>query len=435
MKQLHTIVLIVLAALSSSLANAQEFSEYPSSRKGEDGKTIRSGFITNKWYDNWDISLGVGVSAVTAKGNGMMLSPDFEIDLTKWAMPSLGFRLGVQGLTGREHYTPNFFNHSTLPYDPNTNVVSWSYFYAHADLMWRASNTFFGYSFRRVYSMTPYIHAGYQRISAPKALRTNYDQELVFGFGLLNSFRLTDRLALTIDLRETNFGARFHDYDYSGCAVRLSASVGLSVTIFQPGWQRVNEIETSRDNAIEAQKAAQSELEKALDDNDRLKKQKDELDRANDELARNNESLAGRNRELENELEAANALKAVAAEEAARAGDDELLRRIAGADLVVYYDKSVDRLRNCEEMHVDSYVQRLLQVDPLHVFYITGSADKGTGNAAINARLSNNRVNGVKQHLMTKFGIPQERIVIKGAIITDKHENACLDRCVLFENE
>lgn len=399
-------------------ANAQEFKEYPSSARDEKGKIVRSGYITNEWYDNWVISAGGGVSTLTAKGNTMMVSPSFELNLTKWAMPSLAFRFGLQGYQGKEKFTPNFWNHSPLPYDPSTNTVSWDYFYAHADMLWCASNTIFGYKFRRFYSLSPYIHGGYQRIFDPKAYDTNYDREAVFGAGLLNTFRVTDRLNVTLDLRASNFSGRFHDNAQGGRATQLTATAGLAINLFKPGWRRAKEIEGARDAAMTAEKAARASL--------------DDAEKANRKLTDDNAALRDRNRALEDEI---NALKAVAASEAERNGEDELLRRIAGAGLVIYYDIDVFQIRSCEELHINDYVRRTLEADPDHVFYITGSADKGTGSFERNTFLSTNRVNRVKTYLMNKFGIPESRIVIKAAIVSDKHEDGRLDRCVLFENE
>ncbi len=410
-------MILLLGVLAGNLAGAQEFNEYPSSNRDQNGKIIRSGYITNPWYDNWVISAGAGVSAVTAKGNTMMVSPNFELDLTKWATPSLAFRFGLQGYKGREHFTPNFRNHSTLPYDPSTNVVSWDYFYAHADMLWCITNTIFGYKFRRIYSLSPYIHGGYQRIFDPNAYKTNYDREMVFGGGLLNSFRLCDRLSLTIDLRASNFSGRFHDSAQGGRATELSASAGLALNIFKPGWRRAKELEDARDAARVAERAAQAGL--------------DDAEKANRRLSDDNATLRDKNRALEDEI---NALKAVAASEAERKGDDELLSRISDAGLVIYYDKDVFQIRKGEELHIDDYVRRVLAEEPLHVFYLTGSADKGTGTFERNSFLSINRVHRVKTYMMSKFGIPESRIVIKAAIISDKHEDGRLDRCVLFED-
>ena len=416
--QRTSLVFLCLAILSCNLTFAQEFKEYPSSSRDSTGRIVRSGYITNQWYDNWVISAGGGISAVTAPGNTMMVSPSYDLNVTKWATPSLAFRFGIQGYQGREGFTPNFWNHSPLPYDPSSNTVSWDYFYAHADMMWCVSNTIFGYRFRRFYSVSPYIHGGYQRIFDPAAYKTNYDREMVFGAGLLNTFRLTDRLSLTLDLRASNFSGRFHNSAQGGRVTQLTATAGLALNIFKPGWRRAKEIEDARDAAMIAERAARASL--------------NEAEKANRRLSDDNAALRDRNRALEDEI---NALKAVAASEAERNGDDELLRRIAGAGLVIYYDIDVFQIRSCEELHINDYVNEVLKKDPAHVFYLTGSADKGTGTYERNTFLSTNRVNRVKTYLMNKFDIPASRIVIKGAIVTDKHEDGRIDRCVLFENE
>lgn len=418
MRYIRHIIIITLAMAASSAMSAQEFSEYPSSNRGADGKIIREGYITNRWYDNWVISAGAGVNSFKADGNSMKLTPDFELSLTKWAMPSLAFRFGIQGYKGKEGYVPDFTNHSPLPYDPSKDIVSWDYFYAHADMMWCATNTFLGYKFRRLYSASPYLTGGYQRMFDPDAFKTNYDREAVIGVGLLNSFRITDRLSLTVDLRSTFFDGRFHDAN-GGVVTHLMANAGLSYNIYRPGWRRAADLEDALDAAISKEKEAQSRLR--------------ESERSLREADEENNRLRDRNKVLENRL---NELKDVAAQEMSSGrSDDELLRRIASADLVVYYDINVDRLSKMEEFHIDNYVKDVLERDPAHVFYITGSADKGTGTFEINTRLSNGRVNGVKRYLIRKHGIPEGRIVLKGAIISDKHEDGRLDRCVLFENE
>lgn len=417
-KNSSLLIVSLLLLFSYVGANAQEFKEYPSSARDEKGRIVRSGYVTNEWYDNWAISAGGGVSTLTADGNTMMVSPSYELNLTKWATPAIAFRFGLQGYQGREKFTPDFWNHSPLPYDPSTNTVSWDYFYAYADLMWCASNTLFGYRFRRFYSFTPYLQGGYQRIFDPKAYKTNYDREAVFGAGLLNTFRITDRIKLTLDLRATNFSARFHDNAQGGRATQLTATAGLAFNIFKPGWKRVREIESARDAAVAAGKRALSDLKKA--------------EEANRKLNSDNIGLRDRYGRLEEEM---NALKAVAAAEAESKGGDELLRRIAEAGLVIYYDINDDTIRSCEELHINDYVNAVLNVDPEHVFYITGSADKGTGTTEINTKLSNARVNEVKEYLINVIGIPESRVVIKGAIISDKHEDGRIDRCVLFENK
>ena len=50
-----------------------------------------------------------------------------------------------------------------------------------------------------------------------------------------------------------------------------------------------------------------------------------------------------------------------------------------------------------------------------------------------NIYLSNARANNVKKILMKDFGVKEENIIIKATVVTDKHLDGALDRCVLIE--
>ena len=250
----------------------------------------------------------------------------------------------------------------------------------------------------------------------PDAYKVNYDREAVFGAGILNTFRITDRLSLNLDLRASNFSGRYHTMDGTRTTA-LNALVGLSFNIFKPGWRRAYELEKDKAAAVAASAAALSSLATA--------------EGLNKDLAAENTALRLRNQELEDEM---NALKAVAASSPNKE-TDELLRRIGEAGLVIYFDLAKDNIRDSEQLHINQYVKAVLDADPDHVFYLTGSADKGTGTESINTRLSNGRVNNVKRYLINELKVAPEKVVIKKAIISDQHADGRLDRCVLFENE
>lgn len=420
MKVSRIFAALLLLAVSTSVS-AQEFtSEYPTSRRDENGNVVKSGYITNSWYDNWVISVDGGATTYTSKVTDPKFSPAFDISVTKWAMPAMAFRFGLQGFQGKETipagYNPIWMNHSALAWNPNKNLLSWDYFYAHADLIWSATNSFLGYDFDRFWNIAPYLHGGYQRMFDPEKYKTNYDREVVYGAGILNTFRITDRINLNLDLRASNFSGRYHSMS-GGRVTELTAMVGLSFNIFKPGWKRAHELEIAKDAALASSAAALASLATA--------------EGLNKDLAAENTALRNRAQELEDEM---NALKAVAASSPNKE-TDELLRRIGEAGLVIYYDLAKDNIRDCEQLHISQYVKAVLDVDPDHVFYLTGSADKGTGSESINTRLSNGRVNNVKRYLINELKVAPEQVVIKKAIISDQHADGRLDRCVLFENE
>lgn len=417
MKVSRIFAALLLLAVSASVS-AQEFtSEYPTSRRDENGNVVKSGYITNSWYDNWTISVNGGLSTSFSKVSDNMITPAFDISVTKWAMPAMAFRFGIQGFQGKEgldYYMPQFMNHSPFPY--NNKVLSWDYFYAHADLIWSATNSFLGYDFDRFWNIAPYLHGGYQRMFDPDKYKTNYDREAVFGAGIINTFRLTDRISLNLDVRAANYSGRYHVLE-GGRVTAVTAMVGLSINLYKPGWKRAHELEIAKDAALASSAAALASLATA--------------EGLNKDLAAENTALRNRAQELEDEM---NALKAVAASSPNKE-TDELLRRIGEAGLVIYYDLAKDNIRDCEQLHISQYVKAVLDVDPDHVFYLTGSADKGTGSESINTRLSNGRVNNVKRYLINELKVAPEQVVIKKAIISDQHADGRLDRCVLFENE
>lgn len=409
---------LLLAVIAGTGAFAQEFqTEYPTSTRDDEGKVIRSGYITNEWYDNWVISVDGGASTTLSGIADYMISPGLDLSLTKWAMPAMAFRFGLQAGQGKEglaSYMPQFMNHSALPYSDGT--LSWDYLYAHADMLWCATNSFLGYKFDRFWNVSPYLHGGYQKMFDPEAFDTNYDNEAVFGAGVLNTFRLGDRVSLNIDLRAANFSGRYHS-ENGQRTTALTAFAGLSFNIYKPGWKRAHELEKAQRKAEAAEAAALADLAAVQDDVR--------------SLADQNEALRAQNDAMMDEM---NALKALAAAAPARE-KDELLRRIGEAGLVIYYDLGKDVIRDCEQLHVDQYVQAVLDADPDHVFYLTGSADKGTGTEAVNTRLSNDRVSNVKRYLINELKVNPKNVVIKKAIISDQHADGRLDRCVLFENE
>lgn len=51
---------------------------------------------------------------------------------------------------------------------------------------------------------------------------------------------------------------------------------------------------------------------------------------------------------------------------------------------------------------------------------VTGYADKGTGNAAVNKRISEKRANAVKAEIVKNYGIAEDRITAVGVGDTEQ---------------
>ena len=67
-------------------------------------KTSWSGFVTNRFWDNWFISVGAGGQIYFGEYDsktdfGKRLTPAFDLSVGKWFMPTLGARAQVGGFT------------------------------------------------------------------------------------------------------------------------------------------------------------------------------------------------------------------------------------------------------------------------------------------------------------------------------------------------
>lgn len=443
-------IILVLGAISVSFnAAAQSFTkvdkdgrEFEDYNRDANGKIIRGAYLTNEWYDNWVFGLSGGVQTLIAPQNdGIGFTPQVEFDVTKWVTPSIAARLGIYGGPLKEKRPAEYLpNHSQLVNIDGYNMFRQTFGF-HVDLMWSLSNAFGGYKESRLWNFTPYISGGYLRLADSQnpffAVQSEmpyyFDREFTFSVGLLNKIRLTNHLSATIDLRDNGFGTSYHTVGKGvGLAHNLSATAGLAYTIHKWYWDR-------HATSVRGYKSDIASANAALD---AVRDQNAKLAREKDELAREKDALAGQNSLLQQQAAAAAAAgkdKSFAAylaeRELANNPGDELLIRILKAGCVLFYEINKDTLNETESLHLMQYVQEMHEIDPNHVFYLTGSADEGTGNFKINSRLSKNRAENVKKVLMRKYGIPESQIVIKTPIISNSHEDGRLDRCVLIEDE
>ena len=94
------------------------------------------GFVTNKFWDNWEISLGFGTGFSVYSSNnqgawGDRFGINGEFSVAKWLHPVVGVRAGLQG-----------GNFNTVRSDEK---IKWPFLYGHVDAMLNMSNWIGGY--------------------------------------------------------------------------------------------------------------------------------------------------------------------------------------------------------------------------------------------------------------------------------------------------
>lgn len=390
---MKTVKCLILAAVASVALSVCAFAQ--ESNRDADGNIIRGPYQTNSFWDNWFVSVNGGINLFEDFKHDFYGRPTLaaEFNFGKWFSPVVGARMGIQGLSGKEYYKPIDLTETM------------DYYYVHGDLLWNLSNELGGYRSDRFYSLVPYAHAGYLRLYnvlpdrgwSGTAFRTPnpWDNELAGGVGFLNLFRISNRVNLSLDLREMIYSSRYHNWQEGGIAHNFSGMLGVQINLGKTTWSRFNKDLVAANAALAA----------AYDQIEKLKN-------------------------APKEKEIVEVIKEVPQE-----GDTKLVPLALGiAPITLFYEINHTELNVTERAHLDFYVQNILNLDPNRVFYLTGTADKGTGTTAINERLSQGRVQNLIDLLVKEYGISRDRLVLKAAKIVEDNADPRLDRSVIIEH-
>lgn len=365
----------------SPAANAQE-----NGNRDENGKVVRGAYETNKFGDNWFIGAGAGVNSWIGQGASPKAGVAVDAFVGKWITPTVGVRMGWKGLkdgaSAKDGYT--------------ISDEKFTYNSAHVDLLWNLSNLFSGYKETRTWNISVYPTFAYMNAAKNK--------EFGAGIGMLNNFRLGNRVGLYLDLSALTTKA-----DFAGISPRPktlagvlpSATFGLTVNLGKTGFKRHSSVVP----AIVPVPFTEAQYNNLQDKVNALEKE--------------NKDLKAQIEELKN------------------AKPDTVTVSKAG-DLVspatLYYEIGSTKLSEREEAHLEFYVKNILEQAPDKVFVLTGSADKGTGTAARNQYLSEQRVNNVKKVLVEKYGIAEDHLIVKAEGSTNnRFGSAVLNRVVTIE--
>ena len=372
---------VMASVLVASPASAQE-----NGNRDENGKVVRGPYETNRFGDNWFVGAGAGVNSfVTKRGASPKFGVAVDVNFGKWITPTIGGRLGWKGINDKVGVKDGY---SVVDEKFSYNIV-------HADLLWNVSNAFGGYKETRTWNVILYPSVSFIHASG--------DNELGAGAGMLNNFRLCDRVNLFVDLSVmgTKAGISRVEPLPSRFGFVPSASVGVSVNLGKTGFKRHSSVVPAV-IPVPFTEAQYNELK------DRVQV-----------LEKENKDLKAKIEELKN------------------AKPDTVTVSKAG-DLVspatLYFEIGNTELSEREKAHLEFYVKNILEQAPEKVFVLTGSADKTTGTAKRNQYLSEQRVNNVKKLLVEKYGIAEDHLVVKAeGSSNNRFGSAVLNRVVTIE--
>ncbi|WP_273373174.1 OmpA family protein [Alistipes megaguti] len=348
-----------------------------------------AGFVSNGFWDNWEISAGLGGgTAFSNSGNlgswGDRFGFEGNLSLTKWLHPVVGVRGQLQG---------GWFNN----FDADLGKLKWPYLFVHTDVMVNASNWIGGYREDRAWYAVPFAGFGYLASnftdkSQQKSL-SGTDQEFAFTAGLLNKFRLSPAFDFNIELKGLMAKSEICPASVSGAYLfGFTATAGITYRFNQRNWQRGVPGYTAEDirafqDAVAAGNAA--------------------LEASKAENARLNEELAAA------QAAAKEAETAAAEAEAKAAAEAKKVNTSSCPTSIIFYDYSMSKLTAKDKTRLELTADLIKNGPKDRVYTIQGHADQQTGTPAGNKRVAENRAKNVYNYLI-KCGVNPKQLTYEG---------------------
>ena len=386
-------ILAAASFLFSFNANAQE-----DANRGADGEVVRGPYVTNGAFDNMFINLGAGVNSVAEKKFGLgKMGIATDVAIGKWFSPTIGVRAGWHGIN-------NTSKSGELNKAP--------FHYIHGDLLWNISNAIDGYKETRFWNFIPYASTGLSLIKHHGLKK--FDQEFAAGVGLLNSLRLGERVNLNLDLGI--IAARADAYKMNGFVGRYvgfpTATLGMQFNLGRTGFDRLSSVmpvivpvpfTEAQYNALKDKVAA---------------------------LERENAQLKNKIADLENQLAPFKNL-VDGQTYLFQNGRFTAVEAKVASPATIYFDLGSAKVSEREKAHLEFFANSA--VDNTTKLLLTGSADKQTGTAKGNQKLSEKRVDAVKA-LLEKLGANGSNIeTVANGDTKNVFDTPAKNRCVVIE--
>lgn len=341
--------------------------------------TDKHSVATNRFFDNWFISIGGGAQLYFGDHNKQMefgdrLTPSFDANIGKWFTPGIGTRLGAGGLKAKG-LTQNGAYQSGGAYPKIDWDGYWlsmqeiEYYHLRGDVLFNLSNLFGGYRPKRVFELIPYVGLGWiTATNGPK------EREVTANVGLMGNFRLDERWSLGLDVR----GALMHDRFDGEVGNRrndglLAAHVGLTYRFKKRTWDKP----TTTTVVVQQDREQIVALRSAVDS---LSKQNDVLQR---QLA---------------EAKSAYVTEVVVEKD------------ILVAPVLVTFPINKATVSNEARVNIGFLADVIKRAGAKDVFHIMGYADRGTGTQPYNYELSKKRAEAIYDILTKEFGVPSDRL-------------------------
>ena len=288
----------------------------------------------------------------------------FSIALGKWFTPSLGLRTKFNGVWGR----------SVISEDKSLNASK--YWTLQEQALFNLSNMLMGYNEQRVWNFIPYAGGGVGR-------NMSYGcYALGFSVGLLNTFRISQKVAFNFDINYGSYEPSFDGFSAGGDSKlslkgrdrAINVELGLTYRLGKSTWKSTPDIDAM-------QALSQSEI-----------------DALNAQLA----DLMAENERLGEEL-------ANAEQQAAPAPQEPVtITKVVAAPVSVFFNLNKAVISSQRDLQNVAALVAVAKEQGAKLV-VTGYADSQTGSAERNRQLSEQRAEAVVAELL-KMGVSRDQI-------------------------
>lgn len=386
-------------------------------------------FVSSPLGQNWEVSVGLGTQFYLgendwqAKFLDWWTFPAIDVNLSKWITPVFGFGIDLGG--GRFKGESGVGNDVTFAtagdaVDANTGKAinkGW-YLNPNFNLNINVVNLFAGYRPDRKYNLIAEVGAG----AAISLGWTKTVWATTMNARLRNQFSINDKLKINLTLGGAFVGDDFDGESYATSVAggtpnndnigldgifgvtagvnyafnfsKKAAAAGAIASAAAAGaWVSMADVEEEKQAEVAAEQAKVAE---AVQDNSKME-----------------EELAAAKKAADDAIAAKEAAEKALAEAQAAAG------KYSDLDVNAYVNFLIgtSTISNREMINVEN-VAKLINAMPNEKFVICGYADKATGSAKRNAKLSQARAESVYKALTQKYGVNADQLSVesKGAV-------------------
>ena len=374
MHNFYKTIIVFTLTIASIPAMAQEETSTP------EPYPSFAGFVTNKFWDNWEISadFGTGFASFSSSnlgGYGDRFGLNGELSVTKWLHPVVGIR---GQLMGGNYHTVH----------PTGGKTAWNFMFAHIDIVSNFSNWIGGYKEDRVYYAIPFAGMG---LFASNRHTINY----AFTAGLLSRFRVCPSVDINLEIKGILGMSSLNPVSYSPRGRFLgtgNVSVGVTYRFGKRDYVRPA-ADCSAENLKylkEAAEAAQKEALAAKAAEDNLKTQ-----------------LAESQKAAENARQQAEQ----AAQDLADLQEQHVMDESTPEQCIFFNNGAV--LSESEKLHLSVIADQIKSSTADRTYTVCGYADFSTGSYNYNIQLAELRARTVYNYLIG-LGVPAERMTHQG---------------------